>query len=173
VPALPALDGAALSFEQGVGSQATVDLSGLTPATSRALSRFERLVKSAGGSMVLTSAYRPSAYQQHLQSVWDQWMIYLADRVEPGCQERRAEALYEFTRHQLIERQRPVDVSDHTYGIGFDAAVVLPGRTRTQRRRFRIDTLARRAGIQRPAVRRDPVHFRLIGSRPAAIASAD
>ena len=62
-----------------------IDLTGLTPATSRALTRFQRVVGSAGGDLWLTSAYRPPAYQEHLQSVWDKW-AELRDNQQPGCQ---------------------------------------------------------------------------------------
>ena len=37
--------------------------------------------------------------------------------------------------------------------------------TRARRRRVSLDRLARLAGMMRPDIRRDPVHFRLIGGR--------
>lgn len=161
VQALPEIeDEEALAFESNVGTAAIVNLEGLTPVTARALARFEQMVTNAGGTIYLTSAFRPSAYQEHLQAVWDKWMIELRDNYDPACLSLRAEVEEEFTRHQLLVTQRPVPFSDHTRGIGFDASVHLP---KVKRRRLSIDALARRAGIRRPDVRRDPVHFRAIG----------
>jgi hypothetical protein len=73
----------------------------------------------------------------------------------------------EFTRHSLLLTQHPVTVSDHTLGIGFDAAITLPVITskRARRNRVSLDRIARLSGVVRPDVRRDPVHFRLIGGR--------
>ena len=47
--------------------------------------------------------------------------------------------------------------SDHTRGMAFDAAVMIP---RLKRRR--VDYPARLAGLMRPDFRRDPVHFKLV-----------
>jgi hypothetical protein len=163
VEPLPAIeDLEALDFETGVGTTGVVNIAGMHPAVSRALSRFERMVGSAGGTVVLTSAYRPAAYQAHLQDVWDKWMIELKDNYAPECQALRAEIGDEFTNHQLLETQRPASFSDHTRGIGFDAAVILPRRARLGRKRVGIDGLARVAGFRRPARASDPVHFRFV-----------
>ena len=102
---------------------------GLTPGTSRALNRFEELVTKAGGEMYLTSAFRPEAYQQHLRDVWYKWMDELRDNEDPACATLKAQVGDEFTRHQLLPTQHPVPVSDHTLGIGFDAAVQFPALT--------------------------------------------
>ena len=147
-------DAHALAFELG----SAVNVEGLTPRTAQALDRFERLVTTVGGSIVLTSAYRPATYQEHLQQVWDKWMLELRNNFDADCAELRGHVQEEFTRHQLLETQRPVSISDHTRGISFDAAVFVP----KGRRRPGIDTLARRAGFHRPAIAKDPVHFRLI-----------
>jgi D-alanyl-D-alanine dipeptidase len=154
----------ALDFESKVGSSEVVDLQGLTSATAEALERFQRAVNAVGGKMVLTSAYRPAAYQEHLQAVWHKWMELRRNNDE-GCQALKASVEEEFTRHQLLLSQHPVPVSDHTLGIGFDAWVAVPQRARLNRRRVSLDSLARLSGILRPSVRRDPVHFRLIGGR--------
>jgi hypothetical protein len=161
-------DAEALGFEENASGLSVVSLDGLTPSTARALARFERIVTSAGGSLAVTSAYRPVAYQDHLQAVWDKWMIELRNNSEPGCQLLRSSVEEEFTRHQLLASQRPASSSDHTLGISFDANVLLPMRGR-RARRFSIDRLARRAGMHRPAIRRDPVHFRIIGPIRASL----
>jgi len=163
VPAIE--DPQAQAFEASVGSAAVVYTDGLTPATARALARFENVVTSIGGSIVLTSAYRPSAYQDHLQAVWDKWMFELRNNEEPGCQERKMRVGEEFTRHQLLPAQRPVPFSDHTRGLAFDAAVTLPVRPHRKYRRINLDALARKAGIRRPDIVHDPVHYKLRASR--------
>lgn len=155
-------DPEALAFEASVGNSAVVDTDGLTPGTARALVRFSRIVTSAGGTITVTSAYRPSPYQEHLQAVWDKWITELRGNRDEACQSLRDEVQQEFERHQLLETQRPATFSDHTRGIAFDAAVTLP---RFARRRVSADSLARRAGLRRPDVLHDPVHFRFIASR--------
>lgn len=158
-------DDVALSMETGVGSGLTLNLDGLTPGTTKALTRFEGLVESYGGSFTLTSAYRPAAYQAHLRDVWFKWMYELKDNYDPSCMELRAAVGDEFTRHGLLPSQNPVTISDHTLGIAFDAAVSFPVAKKAKRRRVSLDRLARLSGVSRPDVRRDPVHFRLIGGR--------
>jgi hypothetical protein len=165
-PLAPVTDAAAIALENHTGP--AVDLDGLTPRTSTALSRFENLVEKRGGSITLTSAYRPEAYQEHLRDVWYKWMTELKDNTDASCAELKAQVGEEFTRHQLLPSQHPVAVSDHTLGIGFDAAVQLPfAPVAKKRRRGRVtlDAIARMAGMMRPDIGRDPVHFRLIGGR--------
>ncbi len=170
VPPLPELsDPEALAFEQRAGSPDVADIHGLTSATARALARFARAVHSVGGAVALSSAYRPAAYQSHLRAVWETWILYLKDNKQIQCEGVRAQVQQEFLRHRLLERQRPVPVSDHTLGIGFDAAVSIPSGARLYRRRVTLDRLARLAGIHRPDIFRDPVHFRLVGARAQRI----
>jgi hypothetical protein len=158
-------DAEALTMET-TGAGSTLNLDGLTTHTSRALTRFQTLVERNGGSFTLTSAYRPSAYQSHLRDVWFKWMFELRDNQDPSCMELKAEVGNEFVRHSLLMTQYPVSVSDHTLGIAFDAAISFPAAAkRAKRRRVALDRLARLSGVQRPDVRRDPVHFRLIGGR--------
>lgn len=166
-------DATALSFEENLGSAGVVNTDQLTPRTGRALARFEKIVRSVGGFFALTSAYRPAAYQAHLQAVWDKWMVELRNNQEPGCQSLRAQVEKHFRRHGLLESRRPVLVSDHTLGVGFDAAVIIPAKARFQRRRVTIDRLARLSGFLRPEIRRDPVHFRLVGGRTSALRAAN
>ncbi|HYP05850.1 MAG TPA: hypothetical protein VER03_06405 [Bryobacteraceae bacterium] len=151
----------ALTFENRTGALGAVDLNGLTPDTAVAMAKFQRAVTSAGGAIAITSAYRPAAYQEHLREVWEKWMLELRPNHDPLCFELRAAAQEEFQRHQLLESQRPVVASDHTRGLSFDAWVQLPGRRVKKGRRINIDALARQAGVRRPDVRRDPVHFKL------------
>jgi hypothetical protein len=144
----------------------TLNLDGLTPHTTKALSRFQTLIERNGGSFTLTSAYRPSAYQAHLREVWFKWMYELKDNQDPSCMELKAAVGDEFARHSLLTTQYPVTVSDHTLGIAFDAAITFPTASkRARRRRASLDRLARLSGVHRPDIRRDPVHFRLVGGR--------
>jgi hypothetical protein len=167
VPPITDLDALAFEAKSSLGSGPVVDLEGLTPRTSSALWRFENVVSSHGGSMVLTSAYRPEGYQQHLREVWHKWMDELRDNTDPACASLKADVGAEFTRHQLLPTQPPVPVSDHTLGIGFDAAVQFPVAAARGRRRIRVslDRLAHLAGMMRPDILHDPVHYRLIGGR--------
>jgi D-alanyl-D-alanine dipeptidase len=156
----PIEDAAAQEFEAG----ASLDISGMRHGAARALEQFQSRVESVGGTLILKSAYRPAAYQRHLQNVWHAWMNQLRDNQEPGCQELRTQVGDEFTRHHLIETQHPVAESDHTRGLAFDALVNLPVRARTRNRRVTLDRLARRVGLLRPAIVADPVHFKYIGA---------
>lgn len=152
-------DPAAQAFEANVGSAAVVDLSGLTPATAKALTRFQTRVEAVGGVIELKSAYRPASYQQHLQAVWHKWMDELRFNQDPACQTLRSSVQDEFTRHRLLESQHPVAFSDHTRGLAFDALVTLP----RGRRKLTLDRLAWVAGVRRPDILHDPVHFKLRG----------
>lgn len=155
-------DSEALDFEAAVGTSGVVNFDGLTTDTARALNRFEQLVVSAGGRMVVKSAYRPATYQSHLQELWDKWMLELRHNYDDACAPLRAIVWDEFSRHELLETQRPVSFSDHTRGISFDAAVFLPRGARLGRRRVGLDGIARMAGVRRPAIAADPVHFRVM-----------
>jgi len=157
---IPPINGEeARDFEAAAGTSDVVNLQGLTPATALALGRFERHVASLGGTVALTYEYRPPAYQAHLQMVWDRWR-QLRFNQDPGCAVLKAQVQNEFQRHQLLLSQRPVDGSDHTRGIGFDANVMIPWK----KGRPSLDRIALVSGVRRPAVARDPVHFRLIAA---------
>lgn len=151
------VDAEAVRFENEDGP----DTGGLLPAMAQALEKFRKLVTSAGGTFDLKSAYRPLAYQEHLQQVWFKWMRELRFNRQPGCQALRAQVKEEFDRHKLMPTQMPVTDSDHTRGIAFDAAVLMPRLARLKRRRVSLDRLALQAGLRRPDIRHDPVHFKL------------
>jgi len=152
------VDAEAVQFE----NQDSPDTGGLLPAMSQALEKFRKLVTSAGGTFDLKSAYRPLAYQEHLQQVWFKWMRELRFNRQPGCQALRAQVGDEFTRHKLMPTQMPVTDSDHTRGIAFDAAILMPRLARLKKRRVSLDRLALLAGLRRPDIRHDPVHFKLV-----------
>jgi hypothetical protein len=160
-PLDPIADPSAEQLEASMGSD-VVDVRDMVPAAARALDRFQSKVEGVGGTIVLKSAYRPAAYQKHLQNVWYKWMAELRNNQDPGCQSLRAQVGEEFTRHRLIETQHPVAVSDHTRGLAFDATVELPLYA-AKGRRLTLDGLARLAGLLRPAIAADPVHFKFFG----------
>jgi len=153
----------ALQFETGDQSASR---NGLTRACSRALALFTKKILSAGGTIHVTSAWRPAPYQAHLQQVWDKWMVELKENVTPSCSELRNNVASEFSKHGLLETQRPAAYSDHTRGTAFDAVVSVPGRIVAVARRKRRhvtngDILALSAGLRRPLILSDPVHYRL------------
>jgi D-alanyl-D-alanine dipeptidase len=141
-----------------------VDTASLSHGMSRALLKFQKVINAVGGAMELKSAYRPPAYQLHLQQVWDKW-AELRNNNDPACQDLRAQVGEEFARHHLIETQRPVSSSDHTRGMAFDATVLLPAHPRLRRRKVTLDALAHFAGLRRPDILHDPVHFKYVGGR--------
>ena len=162
-PLAPVEDATALQFEAGDQSASR---NGLTRACSRALALFTRKIVSVGGTIHVTSAWRPAPYQAHLQQVWDKWMVELKDNTTPSCSELRNDVASEFTRHGLLESQRPAGYSDHTRGTAFDAIVSVPVRIvavarRKRRQVINGDTLALSAGLRRPLIVADPVHYRL------------
>lgn len=156
-PLPPVDDDEALAFENG----ASPDTGNLVSAMAGALEKFQQLVISVGGSFELKSAYRPPVYQAHLQAVWSKWMLELRNNREPGCQTLRGQVGEEFERHRLMETQKPATSSDHTRGLAFDAAVVVPRLAWLRKHRVSLDRLALISGIRRPDIRRDPVHFEL------------
>jgi hypothetical protein len=154
-------DAEAVRFENEDGP----DTGGLLPEMAQALEKFRKLVASAGGTFDLKSAYRPLAYQEHLQQVWFKWMRELRFNHQPGCQGLRVQVQEEFTKHKLMPSQMPVTDSDHTRGMAFDAAVMMPRPVRTTKKRrvgVSLDRLALMAGLRRPDIRHDPVHFKLV-----------
>jgi hypothetical protein len=159
---LPAIaDADALAFEK----RTSPETSSLMPAMARALEKFQQLVNSVGGTFELRSAYRPASYQAHLQAVWFKWILELHNNRAPGCQTLREQVSEEFARHNLLETQKPVASSDHTRDLAFDATVVLPRITQAKKRGASLDRLALLAGIKRPDILRDPVHFKLVIGR--------
>ena len=93
---------------------------------------------------------------------WDMPQIreLLEQRVSYDTSPVQLEVQREFESHQLLPSQRPATSSDHSLGISIDASIVFA----KGKRRSRVDRLARRAGLVRPHIQRDPVHFRLIAA---------
>ncbi len=162
VPGLPPItDSQALAFENFTGP--VVDTRDLKHGAFSALTKFVNEIRRVGGIITVRSAYRPPAYQAHLQQVWDKWM-QLRHNHTAACEDLRAQVQTEFTRHHLIEPQRPVNDSDHTRGLAFDATVTLPRILHIGRhRRLSLDKLARFVGLRRPDIRHDPIHFKYVG----------
>ena len=161
-------DADVLAFEKNAET-APADVDDLRPDAAQALDALKEMVTSLGGTFELKSAYRPTAYQAHLHEVWVKWVKQLRNNRSSGCRALREEVGAEFARHQLLIRQQPVPASDHALGLAFDAAVAMPRGARLNGKRVTVDKLAVLAGIRRPNSRRDPVHFKLLVERPAAV----
>jgi hypothetical protein len=99
---------------------------------------------------VITSAFRPQAYQNHLREIWDKRQLLLTITT-PECREIRDEVTTEFALHSLVAR--PANVSNHSNGNAFDA------RVRDLPAGQNIDTLAGQCNLTRPEPDADPVHF--------------
>lgn len=164
-------DSEAQAFEKKADTS-PVDVDDLRPDAEQALDAFKDMVTSLGGTFDLKSAYRPAAYQAHLHQVWVKWVKELRNNRSSGCRALREEVGAEFSRHQLLVKQQPVAESDHVLGLAFDAAVAMPRGARLHGKRVNIDKLAALAGMKRPTIRRDPVHFKLVSQRPATISYA-
>jgi hypothetical protein len=95
----------------------------------------------------------------------------LRNRHDPGCQALRAQVEAEFKGHNLIESQKPVTSSDHTRGLAFDAIVLMPAASPKVKHPLNLDRLAQLAGVMRPDIARDPVHFKLVVRRTSAHAA--
>ena len=159
-------DSEALEFEERAET-APANIDGLRPDAAQAMDSFKEMVTSLGGTFDLKSAYRPTAYQAHLHEVWMKWVKQLRGNRSSGCRALREEVGAEFSRHKLLARQQPVPASDHELGLAFDAAVAMPRVARLNGKRVTVDKLAALAGMRRPNVRRDPVHFKVLVERPS------
>ena len=153
---LTPLSASAQAFED---DPTRIDVAGLSPAAQTALSCFQAAVTNAGGSIVVTSAFRPPDYQLHLREVWDKWKSLMAN-VSPECADLRAQAHAEFINHGLgASKKRPAGAAgSHPRGIAFDANVSGVDQ----------DALAAQCGLFRPfpgpcstTPNCDPVHFQL------------
>jgi D-alanyl-D-alanine dipeptidase len=129
-----------------------VDTANLTAATQQGLSCLQTSVQENGGSLFVTSAYRPDTYQAHLREVWDRHQ-QIDQIVGAACASVRTSIQDEWNRHGLT--YQPAIISNHSSGTAFDASwsfsAPLPqGVT--------IDTLAQACGLSR-CVPGDTVHF--------------
>ena len=150
-PLTPITDPAALAFENGN----RIDIQNLTQAAQTGLTCMQNRVATLGGALLLSSAYRPVAYQDHLRQVWDTWDA-VRNRQEPECQAVYDEAQAEFQGHGLLLTQRPAagnPNAPHAQGIAIDANLNgLPaGETP--------DTVAAFCSMHRPWPNNDFVHY--------------
>lgn len=148
-PLTPLTDPLAIRMEGGE----TVIYEGLTQAMLTAVNCFRNAVTRAGGTLTITSAYRPPQYQQHLWEVWNRYRRLVNDTT-PECSELRNQVIEEFRRHGLSLRGRPASRdSVHTRGTAIDATVTVPAGQN-------VDTLANSCGLHRPYPK-EPWHFEL------------
>lgn len=145
-------------------------LNGLTPATQASLTDFLReLVNIPGaGTPVVSSAFRPQAYQDHLRAIRDRANQLGAHvtpsgnvtftNADPECDSLRNEIASELLQHHL--GNNPVaHLSDHRLGTAVDVTPNAPPGTD-------IDQLAQDAGLTHPLPVKDPVHFVEQGQPP-------
>ncbi|MGZ8810742.1 MAG: hypothetical protein ACXW29_06355, partial [Thermoanaerobaculia bacterium] len=119
-PLAPITDAAAQQFEAGQ----RVVFTGMTAAALAGMNCFLPAVQAAGGTATVNSAFRPPAYQLHLQNVWDTWQL-IRSRRTPECDNLRTTVQTELDNHAI--RERPAGAQGpHTRGIAFDASVRLP-----------------------------------------------
>ncbi len=125
------------------------DTEHLTSRMKTALDCLETAVQNAGGAYSVGSAYRPPAYQAHLQAVWNKWReLKVSDN--PDCAARRTSITDHKIRHKL--RRRPVDSSYHSLGEAFDMTISgLPD--------WQVENLSVECHVYIPDPVGDPVHF--------------
>ena len=128
-----------------------LDTGNLTQGTQNALSCLQNALQVAGGSLTVTSAYRPQSYQDHLREVWDKWQA-IRNRNDQACAQTKQQVQTEWDRHQLAFQ--PAAVSNHTGGTAFDA---------NWTGSVNIDQLANGCSLSR-SVPGDNVHFVYTGS---------
>lgn len=155
VPSLtPITDPLAQQFENGD----PLDIGHLASAMQTAYNDFRNRVTNNGGQFILTSAYRPPAYQIHLLEVWDRW-DKLKDNTLPQCQTLRTQVQTEVNRHGIVLTKRPAGACGfHTQGLAIDV-VVNPARTGLPLQTML--NLASQSHLYRRMAAKDPVHFEL------------
>ena len=113
------------------------------------LACLQNQVSVAGGSYALLSAYRPTAYQQHLREVWDTW-LEIENETERECRVLRRQVQREMGRHNLA--YQPAVGSLHESGLAFDLTIGgLPD--------IDVDIAASTCGLYRFNPLGDPAHF--------------
>lgn len=144
-------DPVALDFEAGNN----INTGNLNALTSAGLSCIQSRVAQIGGNMTVTSGYRPVEYQNHLREVWDKWDALRNNR-DPECDGIKEDVRSEYTRHGLLDTQRPAagnPNSPHPSGNAFDARITSLAQGET------VDTVANFCNMRRPWPVRDPVHY--------------
>lgn len=167
-PLTPVTDPDAKRYDDGD----RVNLNKLTQGTQAALSCFRNKINPSGvhaaaggpsgatwlgpGSRV-NSGYRPQAYNDHLQEVFDKWQ-QLKNNKQKECQELRAQVDKKFKDHQL-GTSRPASGSNHIKGTAFD--ITIWGVTGAQIRKS-----ASACGLAQGKGHGSGHHFNFIGQEP-------
>lgn len=118
VAPLTPLDEADAPYENGL-----IDTQNLAEPLRTALTNFSNAVTAAGGTITVTSGYRPPSYQSHLLEVFTRWRA-LKDHHEPECSDLKAQVQAELDHHW--NRPPPAvagPTSRHCKGEAFDATV--------------------------------------------------
>jgi hypothetical protein len=149
-PLKPITDPDAIRFENGDNvriDRLSVNTQGRLQCLRNAIA-----IERPPGSIVVTSAWRPQAYQDHLKEIVDKIVLINSrdNKKIPACAPIRANLEAEKLRHGL--RTLVGRTSNHTPGNAFDAT--WSGVTTA-----RLDLLASQCGLTRPFPANDPVHF--------------
>jgi D-alanyl-D-alanine dipeptidase len=95
---------------------------------------------------VVTSGFRPPAYQSHLREVWDKWQL-LKNNSSPECATIKAEVRTHWVQHAIV--RQPGTTSNHSSGNAVDIAGVPSSDA---------DSIAEGCNMRRP-LSDDPVHY--------------
>ena len=146
-PIKPMTDPDAIRMENGEN----IILDKLSAETQTALSCLKGEVAKARGSVNVTSAYRPQAYQDHLYEIFDK--LARSDSALsnfPQCKDLYKALQTENNKHKL--KGKVGKMSKHSSGKAFDAN--WSGITDDN-----LDLTTQKCSLSRPYPAKDPVHF--------------
>ena len=146
-PLKPITDPEAIRMENGEN----VILDKLSAETQTALNCLKDEVAKAKGSVSVTSAYRPQAYQDHLYEIF-QKRLKLRKMIDdfPQCKNTLKNIEVENSKHKL--KNKVGETSNHSAGKAFDA-------NWNNISDEDIDSTAKKCSLARPFLVTDPVHF--------------
>ncbi|MFZ6689121.1 D-alanyl-D-alanine carboxypeptidase family protein [Undibacterium sp. SXout11W] len=146
-PLKPITDPEAIRMENGEN----VILDKLSAQTQTALNCLKEEVAKAKGSVSVTSAYRPQAYQDHLYEIFvKRGILDSGFKNFAQCKDLYKNIQTESKKHML--KDRVGETSRHSSGRAFDAN--WSGVSDTD-----IDAGAKKCALSRPFPVDDPVHF--------------
>ena len=141
----PITDPVALLHENGQYA-GRPDLDNVNANVSAGASCIVQKAAALRANAVITSGFRPAAYQSHLREVWDKWQL-LKNNSSPQCATIKAEVGSHWVRHAIV--RQPGTVSNHTSGNAVDIAGV-PS--------VDADSIAKGCNMKRP-LSDDSVHY--------------
>jgi D-alanyl-D-alanine carboxypeptidase len=125
----------------------------LTAAFKQNLSCMQAKAAAAGGTLTVTSAWRPQQYQDHFREIFDKWQQFQSSpglKNRPECKPTYDQIVAEKQKHGL--QAMVGKTSRHVAGTAFDAIWSnIPDST--------VDQVASQCGISRPWPKKDRPHF--------------